>query len=535
MKIAYQSFLEKLKEIKGLKIMAFITMSIYIICIYAFILSIQDIVDVLTTQGVNDFQLSSLSYMAILLVIVSIVSYVSQYVFNLLPVRAKNIFLNKIFLDVLEKDVSVLKEYGQEKLFSLLVNDAVSFTQIVSLNSVVFSYQLLTIVLCMILLFYTQWILSCILLVCVLLCFLFTNVLTKRIAKNHQAVFESKENMTKYILEGLKHHKVIYLLSKQNLFSNKFQSFLKEDLEKKERKQSLYQSQYVTVYVLLTIVLPFLSIILGLYFVSCNVMSLGQVLTIYLLTSQLQEPIRQIANVRTQYLSAVRLAQRMEILLHEQKQAELLIDKVDTIQVQDISFSYHKDSILHHVTMSFGKEHVAIQGASGCGKSTLLSLLMGFEKVDKGKVLIDGNNINDINKKNYYQYILYVEQNPYIFHDTLINNIMLYDDFCEGEIEEVMRVCQLVNFYKETQDDIIDQNKISGGQAQRISIARMLLRKPNILLLDEPTSALDEQTSMAFTQELQVYCEKYHIYLVVVSHKADVISICTKKLNMKRE
>ena len=532
-KTIYRKLKEKIKELKGFQIVSTISLSFYIICLYGLILMIQTLVDSLTSSHRYTFEIVSLGYVFILLVILALSGFISQYFFNQLPIRAKNIFLGKLYKDILKKKPAFLDDNNRGEIYSLLNNDAISFAQLVGVNPVVLSYQLITLLLCVILMLLTQWILALVLMIFVLLCFSFTTLLSKKIANSSKNVFQKKEMMTKQMLEGLQNHKVISILSKESFFSLKFQKFLQLELQPLEKKAAYFQSLYMTVYILLTIVLPFLSVAVGIYFVSIHLMSIGQVLTMYALASQLQEPIRQIADIRTNRLTAMQLAERLSILLYKSDSRKIAIDSIESIKLDDVNFSYDEKPVINNLTMNINRnEHILVKGDSGCGKSTLLSLLMGFQKKQSGQITVNNLDIDDVNLKSYYKSILMVDQRSFIFHDTIKNNITLYDNYTDEKINEVLSVCQLTEIYSENRDNRIDESNISGGQAQRISIARMLIRRPDILLLDEPTSALDEKTSMALSEELNTYCKKYNITLLIVSHKKDIMSICNKTITL---
>jgi|GEM_PF-1068768 len=532
----YKQLKIMLKDIKKYQIYTSISLVFYTGILYALIIQIQRFIDRLTVNNVKSITIDELITILALLIILSIATFLSQYLFNRLPIKAKNIFIGKIYKETLKKSNLFFDKHGESKIYSLISNDAVTFSQMISVNPVVIAYQSITLLLCVILIICTQWILALIILFFVSCCFIFTAFLSKKIAKYNNQVFSEKEEMTKQILDGLENHRVIEILKKNILFSDKFNGFLLNKLQKVELKQAGFNSQYMTIYMLLTVVLPFLSVVLGLYFVSINIMTIGQVLTIYTLTSQLQEPIRQIAAVRTNRDSVMKLSERLSIFLDYDHMPNMKkIDELKSLDFENVSFSYEDLTILNNVNMSIypSSNHILIEGESGCGKSTLFNLMMNFNSVLGGHIKVNNLDIEKIDMNSYYKDVLYVEQKPVIFKDSLYNNITLYDDFSQEMINEVIDVCQLSDFYLINKDTIIDLKSISGGQAQRISIARILLRKPKLLLLDEPTSALDEKTSINLSSALNTYCNKYKIKLIVISHKKDIMSICEERLILK--
>ena len=164
-----------------------------------------------------------------------------------------------------------------------------------------------------------------------------------------------------------------------------------------KKKLALYQSQYMTIYILLTTVLPFLSITIGIYFVSLHWMSIGSVLTMYALSSQLQEPIRQIAEARTNRLTVLQLCNRLSVLLHKEDSRKALVNTINEIKMENVCFDYPDTPVLKMCQFKFIKTIIFSSRGKWAGKSTILSLLMGFENYQKGLI-----TIKDIEKQIKY-------------------------------------------------------------------------------------------------------------------------------------
>ena len=140
------------------------------------------------------------------------------------------------------------------------------------------------------------------------------------------------------------------------------------------------------------------------------------------------------------------------------------------------------------------------------------------------KVLINGKDISEISSAAIYDNIMQVDQKPFTINKSIKENIILGDKFSDEELNKVIEVCQLKNLVKEKGlDFVIDERgeNVSGGEKQRISIARMLIRKPDLLLLDEPTSALDETTSENFVSDLVDFAKEENITIVSITHRED--------------
>ncbi len=171
------------------------------------------------------------------------------------------------------------------------------------------------------------------------------------------------------------------------------------------------------------------------------------------------------------------------------------------IRFKNVSFSYEKEEVIKNINFSIKKgEVVAIIGESGSGKSTLADLLSRFYNIQKGEILIDGHNINDIAISKLRESLALVSQESILFNDSIYNNILLGKiDAKEGEVVRAAKIANAHEFIIKKnngyQTNIGDKgDQLSGGEKQRISIARAILKNPQILILDEATSALDSES-----------------------------------------
>ena len=196
----------------------------------------------------------------------------------------------------------------------------------------------------------------------------------------------------------------------------------------------------------------------------------------------------------------------------------------DVISFSNIDFSYpnSEEKIFNNLSLNIKKgEKIAIVGMSGSGKSTLLNLLLNFYDVTSGHISIDNQNLQDISSESLYNLMTVVQQDVYIFDDTLSANITLNQPFTEDDIKQAVQQSRLENYILENElglQTLCGENgsNLSGGEKQRLSIARALIRKTPILLLDEATSSLDNQV----TAEIENSILKIRdLTALVVTHK----------------
>ena len=192
------------------------------------------------------------------------------------------------------------------------------------------------------------------------------------------------------------------------------------------------------------------------------------------------------------------------------------------IELSDVSFSYDEKEILHDVSLSLkaGRAY-AIVGASGSGKSTLLNLLMAPGLAYNGKVLYDGVDIRDIRSESLYELISVIQQNVFVFSASIRDNVTMFRDFPKEEMERAIQLAHLDTLLAERGDDYLcGENgcNLSGGEKQRISIARSLLKKSSVLLADEATAALDRETAWQVSSDI---LDLQGITRVVVTHSLE--------------
>ena len=233
----------------------------------------------------------------------------------------------------------------------------------------------------------------------------------------------------------------------------------------------------------------------------------GDFLAYILIFSQVIQPLKSLSAASYNIRKGAASVDRIEHLINEEvsiKEIEnptILESFKDCIEFKNVSFSYGDKVILHDINLKIEKgKTVALVGASGAGKSTLVDLIPRFRDTVKGELLIDGINVRKYSLESLRNHMGIVTQEPILFNDTIANNISLgMDNAPEEQIESASRVANAHQFIlqKESgyQTNIGERgNKLSGGEKQRVTIARAVLKNPPILILDEATSSLDTES-----------------------------------------
>lgn len=205
------------------------------------------------------------------------------------------------------------------------------------------------------------------------------------------------------------------------------------------------------------------------------------------------------------------------------------------ITFKNVTFSYREKTVFQNFNLSLKSNSlIAIIGPSGCGKSNLFNLLLRFEKPTSGKILIGTHPIDKYSRIKYSQILTCVAQHPYLFNMSIYENLALIDP----DINNIKKACQQAEIDEyimslpKQYDTILSDGALnfSGGQQQRLAIARALLKNSKILLFDEITSALDEKTSYEIFQTL-IKLKKTHTILMI-SHKPSEYQQCDQIINL---
>lgn len=215
-------------------------------------------------------------------------------------------------------------------------------------------------------------------------------------------------------------------------------------------------------------------------------------------------PLTQISETFAEIKSAKAVSGEIQKLFEIPADDDGVVNKSELsgqLTVKDLSFSYSGRQILQNVNFTFekGKKYL-ILGESGSGKSTLLHLIGNLYRDYTGEILLDDCDIRTIQKNDYAHLVVYLPQEPFIYNDTLEANVRLYENADDEEVMKAIEQSGLLPYVEKSEQGIFtkvgeEAGKMSGGEKQRLSIARALLRKGEILLLDECTSHLDAETS----------------------------------------
>ena len=255
-------------------------------------------------------------------------------------------------------------------------------------------------------------------------------------------------------------------------------------------------------------------------------LSAGSVLVFVQLLNFVIGPIGAIPQALAEIKASKALIKKVAVALESNVRDEGLENKkelVSGIIVESLSFGYEEErKVLQDVNFTFdaGKSY-AIVGSSGSGKSTLLNLLMASHNGYAGSICYDDTELRQISSESLYEMVSVVQQNVFIFNASIRDNITMFSDFPREEVDRAIEMSGLSQLIAERGEDYLcgeNGSGLSGGEKQRISIARSLLKRSQVLLVDEATAALDAQTTF---QVSNVILDLNDLTRIVVTHTLD--------------
>jgi ATP-binding cassette subfamily B protein len=285
-----------------------------------------------------------------------------------------------------------------------------------------------------------------------------------------------------------------------------------------------------------------LIIYLGIKNVMDKSMTIGSLVTYNSIIYYFLAPIRSSLDLYREFIYAKNSLNRINHLLDYKSESVDKPKRLSTlggIYVKNLSFSYDKrEDILKDITIDIKpKAKVLLLGGSGSGKSTLLKLLYKYYEIDRDKIFISGYDLNDFNVSDIRKNIAYISQNEFLYTDTIRNNIILDRNIQESEFLTICKLTRVDSIIKEkniSYDYPLEENgaNLSGGERSRIILARMLLKKANIIMIDEGLNAIDVKLARNILKDLfQKYPE---CLFIIVTHRTDNMDLFSQIIKIDK-
>ncbi len=443
----------------------------------------------------------------------------------------------QLMKSIIKADAEIVDKKHSGKFISHLTFDISMMTNLISVVILNIAKDSLTLIGLIGVMFYQNWRLAIFALIMIPLASFAAKSLGKRIGKVTTQAQEKSGILTTYMLEVFKNHKIIKIFQKESYEFSRAEKFI-NNLKDRLVKTSMVIVRASPIMETLT---GFM--IAGLIYYSGNLM-MKQELDInnffsFLAAMMLAyQPVRSLATINMSINQGLSAAKRIIPLIEqennikEKPNALSLETTKGEINFKNISFKYNTEErkVLNSINLNIiGGEMTSLVGHSGAGKTTILNLIPRFYDKVSGDILIDGQSIYDVSLNSLRNNISLVNQDTTLFDDTIKNNIAYANlDATDDEIAEAAKLSHCNEFIDKLPnkfDTIIGENgtRLSGGEKQRLSIARAMLKKSKIILLDEATSSLDAETESKIQEAIKLLT-KDRTTLVIAHRLSTVMS-----------
>ena len=460
-----------------------------------------------------------------LIILLFVTEYIDGYVMSSYIKNTVNYLRCDIFTKILNKDMKDFSLDNSGKYISILYNDIKIIEDSLLNNIFLVISSFISFIISLLFLFSISPSIVIFIVIFGILGFVIPNALSKKLIiekNNYSHNLEEITSVTKDLFSGFEVIKGFNIGSKINtIFKNSSNT-----VESTKKKCSILESIIKGFSLSFSVTVYLGVLILGGYLMYKGEISVGTAIIIIQLSTHIVGPVKTSISLINQIKSVSLIADKIDEILYDSCEdiEEVSLPKFEnSIEIKNLDFSYTNDrKALNNINLTFEKnKKYAIVGESGCGKSTLIKLLMRYYKDYNGDILIDNKDIHKIFSNDLYKNMSMIQQNVFMFDDSIKENIKLFANYSD---EEVLSICDrsgLSNLISRLPDGINslvgeNGNRLSGGEKQRIAIARSLINNTKILILDESTSALDNETAYNLERSLLSIND---LTLIVVTHK----------------
>tara|TARA_B000000565_G_scaffold132743_1_gene100400 strand:+ start:286 stop:2025 length:1740 start_codon:yes stop_codon:yes gene_type:complete len=415
---------------------------------------------------------------------------------------------NDVFASLLKADTRIIDEKHSGKFIANLTNDVLLITNLLSTVVLNLFKDSLTLIGLLSVMFYQNWKLSLIAIIMIPLASIAAKSLGKRISKVSNQQMNRAGILTSYLMEMFKNHKLIKIFQREKYEKHRAFEFINNLKESTKKIAIVYVRASPIMEFLTGIMIAFL-IFFAAKLITKNELEVNNFFSFLAAMMLAYQPVRSLATLNISIQQGISGAKRVLPIIDDVPQvkekinAESLNINEGAISFENICFKYPntEKEILKSINLNFsGGKMTALVGHSGAGKSTILNLIPRFYDSNSGDIKIDEQSIYHTTIYSLRNNISLVSQDTTLFDDTIKNNIAYADaKASQDEIEEAAKLSFADEFIEKLPnkyETLIGENgiRLSGGEKQRLSIARAILKKSPIILLDEATSSLDAET-----------------------------------------
>jgi len=476
----------------------------------------------------------------ILIIIAFSTKGISLYIAKTLMIKVAEEVKKKLQINMLSSFIKADTEYMENrhsgKYISNINFDVNQITGMLSTSFLNFFKDGLTLVGLLVVMFIQNWILSLIALIMIPLASITAKRLGKRMAKVATEAQERSGDLSKYLIDLFKNHKIIKIFQRENFEYERSEKFVNELKEKSIKIATILIRATPIMEVLTGTMIAILIYYSGKMIISGQ-LSINNFFSFLAAMMLAYQPVKSLATINIGVGQGLSAAKRILPIIDIQNKInknenEKNLNLINgTITFNNVNFNYlsnEDNEVLKNINFEIsGGKMTALVGHSGSGKSTLLNLIPRIYDSTSGDIFIDGQSIKKVNLDSLRKEISIVDQNTTLFDDTVYNNIKYAKpDTSEEEIYKAAELSMCLDFINNLEkkfETIIGENgvKLSGGEKQRLSIARAFLKNSKIILLDEATSSLDSDTEDKIQKALNILTSNKTT--VVIAHRLSTI------------
>ena len=475
----------------------------------------------------------------ILIILAFATKGISLYIAKVLMINVGEEVKKKLQYDMLRSliraDTQFIDKKHSGKFISNLIYDVSHITNLLSIAILNLFKDSLTLIGLLVVMFVKNWKLSLISIIMIPLASVAARTLGKRMGKVVTQAQEKSGFLTSYLVELFKNHKLIKIFQKEKFETSRADHHL-DQLKDKSKKIGTVLVRMSPIMEILTGIMIAILIYYSGKLIMKNELQVNNFFSFLAAMMLAYQPVRSLSTlnmvVNQGYSAATRILPIVDtenIIKDETNATDLNISK-GNIEIKNVYFKYdvNENNVLENITLNFeGGKMTALVGHSGSGKSTILNLIPRFYQPDDGDLLIDNQSIYEAKISSLRENISLVSQETTLFDNTIKNNIKYANENVTDE--EIFKVAKLSNAHDFIEklpnkyETIIGENgvRLSGGEKQRISIARAMIKKSQIILLDEATSSLDSETEKKIQDALKILTENKTT--IVIAHRLSTI------------
>ena len=451
--------------------------------------------------------------------------------------EVKKILQSDMLKSFIEADTQFIEDKHTGKYISNLTFDVTKITRLLTDALLSVFKDSLTLFGLMFVMFYQNWKLSLIALVMIPLASIMARTLGKRIRKVTTEAQEKSGFLTTYLIEIFKNHKLIKIFQQEKYENNRADKYI-DDLKEKEKKIGIVLVRSTPIMETLTGIMIAILIFYSGKLILNNEIGISNFFSFLAAMMLAYQPVRSLATLNLAVNQGISAAKRILPIIDNKKHivdnknsSPLKLSK-GNVKFLNVSFKYNNKEghVLNSINLNIeGGRMTSLVGHSGAGKSTILNLIPRFYDRISGDILIDGSSIYTATISSLRKNISLVSQDTTLFDDTIKNNIAYAN--LDAEDKDIIEAAKLsfseefINKLPNKYNTLIGENgvRLSGGEKQRLSIARAMLKKSSIVLLDEATSSLDAETENKI-QEAINYLTKNRTTLVIAHRLSTILN-----------